>query len=149
MILYHIEKSKFQDVWPPEGTLHGKGRWNRIGQWIIYTSPSIALAKLEILANDNFLPIERVCMVIEVSDEAAVFEVDEDLLPPKWYEFPPNSQHTKLTDAFLNLDKLLMKVPSAQCHREHNYLINVKHSRFEEQVRLVETFKEIFDPRLK
>ncbi|MFY0601330.1 MAG: RES domain-containing protein [Cyclobacteriaceae bacterium] len=134
MILYHILKSKFQHVWPPEGTLFADGRWNQMGQWIIYTSPHISLAKLEVLANDSCLPIDRVCMTIEVSGEYEILELEPDDLPNDWMKKPAPSSLVHLTKSFLESDCVLMKVPSAQSISEFNYLINVRHRDFHKQV---------------
>ena len=111
MILYHLDKWKYRNTWPPEGTLHADGRWNKPGQWIIYTSPTISLAKLEILANDNNLPIKRVCMTIELPDSIDVFEVDINTLPDNWMDKPYPPQLSDYTTEFLRSNKLLMEVP--------------------------------------
>ena len=92
MILYHLDKWKYRNIWPPEGTLHADGRWNKPGQWIIYASSTISLAKLEILANENNLPIKRVCMTFEIPDSAKVFELHADSLPENWIAKPYPSQ---------------------------------------------------------
>ncbi|MEQ9299355.1 MAG: RES family NAD+ phosphorylase [Cyclobacteriaceae bacterium] len=149
MILYHLDRYKYRDAWPPRGSLYGEGRWNRAGQWVIYCSPSIALAKLEILANESYLPVERVCMTIEVSGQPSVYKIKKKQLPNDWFAKPyPKFLHL-MTRAFLESDHLLMEVPSAQSHREHNYLIKVDHPRFNEDVRLINVLPEPFDDRLK
>ncbi len=148
MILYHLDKWKYRNIWPPEGTLHADGRWNKPGQWIIYTSPTISLTKLEILANENNLPIKRVCMIIEVPDDAEIFEIDVATLPKNWMAKPYPSQLINYTSQFLASDKLLMRVPSAQSFREHNYLIDIRHPEFHAKVRKLDVFEEPFDARL-
>ncbi|MCK5277162.1 MAG: RES family NAD+ phosphorylase [Cyclobacteriaceae bacterium] len=149
MILYHINKWKYRNVWPPEGTLFADGRWNKPGQWIIYTSLTISLAKLEILANENNLPIKRVCMTIEVSDSADVFEIDVDALPENWMSKPYPVQLVNYTSQFLTSGNLLMRVPSAQSYREQNFLINVRHPKFNDSVKLSDVSEEPFDSRLR
>ncbi|MEQ8238546.1 MAG: RES domain-containing protein, partial [Cyclobacteriaceae bacterium] len=88
MILYHLEKSKFKDIWPPQGTLFSDGRWNKAGQWIIYCSPNISLAKLEILANENRMVNERVCMTIDVQEIIDIYEINIKDLPQNWMAKP-------------------------------------------------------------
>ena len=149
MILYHLDKWKYKDVWPPEGTLHAEGRWNKARQWVIYTSPNISLAKLEILANENNLPINRVCMKIEVQEGVDIFELTSDKLPFDWMDKPYPSELVKFTSEFLNSNCLLMTVPSAQSYNEYNYLINVRHKDFHEKVKLIGVYEEPFDTRLK
>ena len=149
MILYHLDKRKYRDVWPPEGTLHASGRWNKSGQWIIYTSPTIALAKLEILANENNLPLKRVCMTIEVKEDAKIFKVTKEELPDNWIDKPYPLYLVDYTIGFLESKCLLMSVPSAQSHRENNFLINVRHPDFSKKVKLLDVIEEPFDPRLR
>jgi len=149
MILYHLDKWKYRAVWPPEGTLHADGRWNKPGQWLIYCSPAISLSKLEILANENNLPIRRVCMTIDVADNADVFEVSEKKLPVNWMEKPYPPTLIEYTQQFIESGLLLMQVPSAQSYREHNYLINVRHPEFNKRVKLLDVAEEPFDSRLK
>ncbi|MEN8248884.1 MAG: RES family NAD+ phosphorylase [Bacteroidota bacterium] len=149
MILYHLEKKKYADVWPPEGTLFAEGRWNKPGQWVIYASSTISLAKLEILANENSFSIKRVCMTIEVSEEATIFNIKKNQLPFDWHNKPYPVGLADLTSRFLASGKLLMQVPSAQSYTESNYLINVRHQKFYSFVKLKKVQDEPFDPRLK
>ncbi len=149
MILYHLEKRKYKGVWPPEGTLHADGRWNTPGQWIIYTSPTISLAKLEILANERNLPIKRVCVTIEIPDTVEVYEVSKNKLPSNWMDKPYPATLAVLTANFLKKGKLVMQVPSAQSYTEYNYLLNVRHPKFYQLVKVLGVDSEPFDARLK
>lgn len=149
MILYHLDKSKYKDVWPPEGTLYADGRWNSAGQWVIYTSPTISLAKLEILANENNLPVERVCMTIEVPDTVKIYNVDLSKLPSNWMDSPYPNELVEITAEFLNSGKMIMSVPSAQSMREVNYILNVRHPEFYSIIKLLDVKLEPFDYRLK
>jgi len=149
MIIFHLDKTKYKDNWPPEGTLHAEGRWNKPRQWIIYCSSTISLAKLEILANENNLPINRVCMTVEVPDNTEVFEVTLQELPDNWMTKPYPKKLIAFTDRFLESNKyLLMKVPSTQSPSEFNYLVNVRHKDFHQKVKLLSVIEEIFDYRL-
>jgi len=149
MMLYHLDKWKYKDVWPPEGTLHADGRWNRAGQWVIYTSSTISLAKLEILANENNLPLKRICMTIEVPDSTEIFIKPIKDLPINWMEKPAPVKLLELTTEFLLSGKLIMEVPSAQSYLESNFIINVRHKDFHSKVKLLDVKEEPFDPRLK
>ena len=149
MILYHLDKWKYRAVWPPEGTLFADGRWNKPGQWIIYASPSISLAKLEILANESSLPVKRVCMTLEIAEKADIYEITSKDLPENWMVRPYPAILTDFTKQFINSGRQLMQVPSAQSYREQNYLINVRHPDFHKQVKLLDVAEEPFDSRLK
>jgi len=149
MILYHLDKWRYRDVWPPEGALFAEGRWNKLRQWVIYSSPSISLAKLEILANTNSLPSDCICMTIEVSDNMDIQSISKKSLPENWMNKPYPTELVRFTSKFISLGKLLMQVPSAQSHNESNYLINVRHPDFHEQVKMLQVTREPFDSRLK
>jgi len=149
MILYHLDKWKYKDTWPPEGTLHADGRWNRMGQWVIYSSQTISLAKLEILANENNLPLKRICMTLEVPDSTMIFEVLSKDLPLNWMTKPAPVQLLDLTAKFLASGQLIMQVPSAQSYRESNFIVNVRHKDFHSSVKLLDVKPEPFDDRLK
>ena len=148
MILYHLDKWRYRKIWPPEGSIHAEGRWNKAGQWIIYASPSISLAKLETLANTNNLPLRGVCMIMEVKHKSTVFEIQSSDLPDNWMQKPPPLILKIIMAEFLKSDCILMKVPSAQSYTESNFLINVRHPRFNKLVKLVSVAEEPFDPRL-
>jgi len=149
MILYHLDKWKYREVWPPEGALYADGRWNKPRQWVIYCSPTISLAKLEILANDSSLPIDRICMVLEVSDDAGIQTINLKSLPENWRNKPYPPELIGFTTRFLTSRNLLLKVPSAQSPSESNFLINARHPDFHSQVRLLDVTAEPFDVRLK
>ena len=149
MILYHLDRSKYRNAWPPRGSLYAEGRWNRAGQWVIYCSPSIALAKLEVLANESFLPVARICMTIELTEQSNVYEVEREQLPGDWFAKPYPKSLQLIANKFFESEHLLMKVPSAQSHREYNCLIKVDHPRFSKDVRLIDVLPEPFDDRLK
>jgi RES domain-containing protein len=148
MILYHLDKWKYRKVWPPEGALFADGRWNKPGQWVIYSSPTVSLAKLEILANENSLPIKRVCMTIKVADNAEVFDIKPKDLPHDWMDIPYPVSLVDFTEQFIDSGKLLMLAPSAQSYQEYNYLINVRHPDFNKKVKLLKLAEEPFDHRL-
>lgn len=148
MILYHLEKKKYRNVWPPEGTLFTDGRWNRSGQWVIYTSETIALAKLEILANENNLPVKRVCMTIKIESIGGTYKFQKSELPGNWMDKPYPLELVKFTTQFLGSGNLLMRIPSAQSYREFNYLISVRHADFHSKVKLLDISEEHFDSRL-
>jgi len=143
MIIYRMEKES-------RGAIYSEGRWNKPGQWIVYCSVSIALCKLEILANSGNLPISRVVISLEVADNAPVYELPEELMPPFWWGVPYPEVLSEITGEFLKDNTYAaMKVASAQSNREFNYLLNPSHPEFTNYVKVISTLPENFDPRLK
>lgn len=150
MIVYRMEKEKYQDFWPSRGALYSEGRWNKPGQWIVYCSESIALCKLEVLANSGNLPISRVIMSIKIADNAPIYELAEDLMPTLWYDFPYPDVLSEITGEFIKDNSYVaMKVPSAQSKREFNFLLNPAHEGFSKLVKVISKEPESFDSRLK
>jgi RES domain-containing protein len=149
MIVYCIQKRKYS-AWPPQGALYAEGRWNKQGQWIIYTSESVSLAKLEILANSKILPRNMVLHKIELSSRSTIRLVEKEQLSNDWRNIHYQDELHKITDSFLRMTgELVMRVPSAQSVTEHNYLINPGHEKFDSWVNLIRTSEEPFDHRLK
>ncbi len=150
MIVYRMEKKKYEDHWPSRGALYSEGRWNKPGQWVVYCSESIALCKLEILANSGNLPIDRVVMTVEITDDSLIYDLPDKYLPQFWWSVPYPEILSNITGEFLK-DKsyLAMKIPSAQSKRENNYLLNPSHTEFHSLVKLLSVENERFDPRLK
>ncbi len=105
---------------------------------------------MEVLANSGNLPISRVIVSIEIADNAPVYELSEDLLPPFWYGIPYPDVLSDITGEFLKDNSYVaMKIPSAQSRREFNYLLNPSHPDFSKLVTVLSTTPENFDTRLK
>ena len=89
MLVYKIEKKKYESIFPPRGSLYCDGRWSRKDMWVVYSSESIALAKLEILANTgSTLPKNRIVKIMEIEDNAPLVEITPEDLPSNWAETP-------------------------------------------------------------
>ncbi|MCK5209929.1 MAG: hypothetical protein KAQ79_17970, partial [Cyclobacteriaceae bacterium] len=70
-------------------------------------------------------------------------------LPENWMSKPYPVQLVNYTSQFLTSGNLLMRVPSAQSYREQNFLINVRHPKFNDSVKLSDVSEEPFDSRLR
>jgi RES domain-containing protein len=150
MILYTIQKDSYKHVWPCRGALFAEGRWNRPGQWIIYTCATVSLAKLEILANSPLLPKNMFVMEIEVKPKAIIKYLKQGDLPSDWYKIPYAPQLAEITSDFLLREKEhILAVPSAQSYRENNFLINAGHPDFHDLCKLKNVEAEKFDDRLR
>lgn len=145
MILYRLAQEKFAKL-QASGMAN---RWNRSEQYILYTSFSISLCALELLAHTNgFRPVGTFkIMHIEVPD-APVREVRPNELPDAWQQLAAYSLTQSIgSDWYTRMDHLLLKVPSAMVPSECNYAINTRHPDFEQQVRLVRVEDFFWDER--
>ncbi len=148
MIVYRFSHPKYANDLSGNGARLKGGRWNNIGTPVIYTSASISLALLEVLANALTL------------DELQLMRLMEIELPLSEKAHPVSLQNLK-ANWFLDFDytqwlgseilqskeALHFQCPSAIIHREQNYLINPLHPAFK-KVKIKSASDFHFDERL-
>lgn len=131
--VWRITKSKHAETaFTGEGAELAGGRWNSRGTRIVYTSWSISLAILEILAhlqNESHLASY---VLFEVKfEEHQIEHLDLEHLPPDWSAYPPSASTQVIGDTWVSEQRsLALKVPSAIVPMEENYLINPRHPDF-------------------
>jgi RES domain-containing protein len=147
MLLYRIEKAKYLQVFPSRGSLFSEGRWNRKGMWVVYTSETVALAKLEALANSGSrLPSNRYLITIEIDDKAPVVEITQEELPDDWYSIPYRKKLSHYIQQILDSRMYVAAiVPSIQSTKEKNILLFPDYPKFDKYVKLVGNEPELFD----
>ncbi len=151
MLVYRIESEDFIHEFPPKGSLFAEGRWNRIGTWVVYTSESVSLAKLEVLANSGSnLPSKVYRRTFNIQDDAPFIQLNIGGLRPDWDKIPYPHRLADLIEEIRNEKKFLgCIVPSVHSHQEHNLLLFGDHPAFHSYVKEMEAMPENFDPRLK
>lgn len=148
MILHRITTKAYASDLSGTGAMLYGGRWNRRGIRMLYTSESLSLAALEIIANinSNQLGVNLCC--IEIDFPEALEYIFEEKLPEGWNAFPYTSGSVAFgTDYFKN-GVLCLKVPSAIIPSEYNYLLNPLHDDFH-KIKVVDVRPLILDQRLK
>jgi RES domain-containing protein len=127
-------------------------RWNTIGQTVLYTGATRALATLELIVhirNDKpIVPYEM--MIISLPDDSDLIqEIKPATLPTNWRTYSAYSTLQSIGSKWYKENKfLIMKVPSAIIPQEHNYVINTSHSLYSKGVILVRQEDYFFDDRL-
>ncbi|MFK7952636.1 MAG: RES family NAD+ phosphorylase [Ekhidna sp.] len=130
MILYRITSRAYaRDLSGTGAMLHG-GRWNAKGIRMLYTSESVSLAALEIIANlsGDKLTNNLFCVELEFPDDLMIESIGN--LPDNWDSFPYGSETVSVGTDFIKSEKLCLKVPSAIIPQEYNYLLNPMHDDF-------------------
>lgn len=125
MVLYRVANVKYADDLSGGGARLYGGRWNSEGRPMVYLASSRSLAILESLAHlsPTNIPDNYVMLSIEVPDD--FFEIDIQLLPQNWSEYPEPNILKQIGNSFLQKNEyLLLKVPSAIVPEEFNYLMN-------------------------
>ena len=130
---YRLVKKKYTKK-PLDGSggLHVEGRWHSKGKPIIYSSESIALAKMEILTRlgGERPPIKNYSVFKFVFDEADMCRLKQSELPDEWDAWPHGERTQIIGDDWIDQGKCLaLSVPSATEPRECNILINPLHPK--------------------
>jgi RES domain-containing protein len=152
MFVYRISQTKYA------GSLSAPGidaRWNSLGQKVIYTAGSAALACLENLAHKSGTTLSSgnfSMSIIEIEDSIKIGEItvlELKSLNKEWFKVENYPLTQKLGDSWVSkLESAVLKVPSAIIELEFNYLLNPLHSEFS-KIKIVDINKFTFDPRLK
>ncbi|OYU11297.1 MAG: hypothetical protein CFE38_13010 [Comamonadaceae bacterium PBBC1] len=128
------------------------GRWNAVGNPVVYAGTSIALCTLETLAHigDDIACRNRFLVGIEIPHKLweARQVVAPDSLPKTWVAEPPGMDTVHVGNAWLkSCDSLLLLVPSVIVHEEFNVLINPKH-KDADKIKAQVHRPFVYDPRL-
>jgi RES domain-containing protein len=149
MILYRIAKCNYAaDLSGTGARLYG-GRWNSVGQSMVYLASSRALAVLEVLVHlsPTIFPNDFCLVELEAPDND-VLNIDINTLPHNWQDLSAPGALKQLGNDFLKRkEHLFMKVPSVIVPDDFNYLLNPLHPKAS-QVKLVNQQVFSFDERL-
>ncbi|MBC7909095.1 MAG: RES domain-containing protein [Pyrinomonadaceae bacterium] len=147
---WRIVKTKYAaHAFDGEGARLYGGRWNSPGLRMVYTSESLALAALEILAHmgkSSMLAFYSRCAAH--FDDSLVTSLDRSRLPANWRTYPSPSELQFLGGAWMAAEtSVVLEVPSVMIETESNYLLNPLHPDYASLViDPPEPFD--FDPRL-
>ena len=127
-------------------------RWNKKGEFVLYSSSSRSLSTLELVVHRNAIKptIPYKIMVISVADDDNLTHtIKTKDLPNKWNAMQAYAECQEIgSHWYQNKTSLILKIPSAIIQQEHNYIINTKHPEFEKQVQLIRTENYFWDERL-
>jgi RES domain-containing protein len=131
MIAYRIADAR-HPIFDPTGAMLYGGRWNSIGQRVIYAAESYAGAMLEVLVHANLAILPKNHRVVRISiPDAVKVETMTPSLLPGW-----NSEALTTTRAFgdrwlREMRTAILRVPSVVTEgREDNILLNPLHHQF-------------------
>ncbi|MEP4093260.1 RES family NAD+ phosphorylase [Reichenbachiella sp.] len=147
MILYRITTKPYINDLSGTGAMLYGGRWNAKGQRMIYTSESLSLAMLEIMANlsSKLLGRSFYCVELELPKETVIETLQ--VLPDQWNAYPYTLATIEMGNDFLKGGGACLKVPSASIPSEFNYLLNPLHDDFR-HLKVVDARPIMFDHRL-
>jgi RES domain-containing protein len=149
---YRIFKSKHAARWfDGEGAFLFGGRWNSPGTRLLYASPSLSLAALEMLVNLNAdgLLSAYAYATLEFENDLIMPVHEFRKLPNDWAASPATGATQAIGDEWAaTMLSAILQVPSAVLPVESNFILNVDHPDFSKvSVGTVKVFE--FDPRLQ
>jgi RES domain-containing protein len=151
MFVYRIAVERFANEIKGEGARLFGGRWNPIGVPLIYTSESVAVAALEVLANFPMnIPVSDYRLVtFEVPEGVSMKTMTVQELQAGWDDPLPHPSTVEIGRGWvMSAASLVLRVPSAVLHGNGwNLLLNPAHLEFG-LVQLVDNSPFAFDRRL-
>ncbi len=148
MELFRISTKEYSKQLTASGS---PNRWNKRGEFVLYTSGSRSLSTLELVVHRNAIKpsVAYRTMVICLSDNPSIHSIDRKELPKQWTKMQAYAQLQEIgSQWYQNKNSLVLKIPSAIIQQEYNYIINTKHPEFESQIKLIHTENYFWDERL-
>lgn len=148
MEVFRVSSTKYSK----ELTASGKAaRWNKDGEFVIYTGETRSLAMLENIVHKSIQTgLDYETMIISITDSEDVFSRKKiSDLPSNWRDI---SAYSKLQDLgskwYHSKESLVLQVPSVIVPQEFNYIINANHPEFKNRITLVRQEEFVLDNRL-
>lgn len=149
MELFRISAEKHSSKLTSSGA---SNRWNKKGEYVIYTGSSRSLSTLELVVHRNFIKPDVIykVMIISVPDtDNLIKTIKINDLPNNWRQFEAYSKLQKIGSEWINSrESLLLQVPSAIIPQEYNYIINTEHPDFKKSIKLIRNENYFWDERL-
>lgn len=133
-----------------EGARRFGGRWNPKGFGVVYTSSSLSLAILEIMANtgSRVFPENPRSIRISIPDNISIDSIEISHLPDNWLKSPAPAALSEIGKEWLEEgETAVFPVPSAVVPQERNFLLNPQHDEFG-GIKVVEVEELPLDQRL-
>lgn len=149
MIVYRLASPLWIDDLSGTGAKQYGGRWNTVGNPVLYTSQNISLCMLETLVQGRRERLKGLFAVakIRLPQDHSVLDLTDDGVPTSWNKHPHPLETQKIGDRWLQRrEHLAMRVPSAANALEYNFLINPSHSDFN-KIELLDTIDLAFNSR--
>jgi RES domain-containing protein len=148
MEVFRVSSTKYSK----ELTASGKAaRWNKDGEFVIYTGETRSLAMLENIVHKSIQTgLDYETMILSIADLEGVFSRKKiSDLPSNWRDI---SAYSKLQDIgskwYHSKESLVLQVPSVIVPQEFNYIINANHPEFKNHIILVRQEEFVLDNRL-
>lgn len=147
MQVYRLARRKYAQHLDGQGAALFGGRWNSVGQPVVYSAQHRSLAVLEYRVN-NPLPAQDLLMITIKVPADSQQQITLDELPEEWARYAFENPCARLGDQWLAEGKaLLLRVPSAVVTLENNVLVNPLHPMMD-QVKILDASPFMVDERM-
>jgi RES domain-containing protein len=133
MHIYRFGLKKFISDLSGQGAKIYGGRWNAVGNAMLYSSYSPSLAMLEFACNASGITktIQTSLLTLKLDSKVKIEIITLNDLPANWQQVPSPDSLKVIGNNWLKSNKTLaLKVPSAIMPLECNLLINSLHKEF-------------------
>ena len=130
---WRLVTRRFKDTaFDGEGARISGGRWNSVGNPVVYTAATTSLGLLELLAHSSTTRLLPFYLAIPVVfDERLVDRFDRAQIPKGWRSHPLPRGTQKIGDGWIAPGhSCILEVPSVIVPRESNFILNPKHPNF-------------------
>ncbi|HTM63077.1 MAG TPA: RES family NAD+ phosphorylase [Gammaproteobacteria bacterium] len=152
-VWYRAHRSnKMAEVFSGDGGLLAAGRWNHMGNKVIYCSESIALCTLEWLCHHGLSVsgFDYYRYSIDIPDKL-ILKFPVEKLPKDWSQTPSTDVTRDLAEEYLFQNKkyFALAVPSVVVPEEFNLVINPLHDAFKNIYKNIQTLGKYSSPDRK
>lgn len=147
---WRIVKKRFETTaFDGDGARLYGGRWNTVGNRMIYTASSRSLAALEMVVHVNNTGLLKRYVILSIEfPHKFITTIEQSALPAEWRDSPAPSKLQEIGDDWLSsMKSVVLAVPSVIIPEEKNYLLNPAHPDFS-TLRLSNPLRFEFDGRL-
>lgn len=133
MTSWRLVKRRCKDTaFDGEGARVSGGRWNSVGNPVVYTAATTSLGLLELLAHSSTTRLLPYYLAIPVFfDERLVDRFDRTQLPKGWRSHPLPRGTQKIGDGWIAPGhSCILEVPSVIVPHESNFMLNPNHPDF-------------------
>ncbi len=148
MLVYRITQSKHAyDIFGTGAALF-PGRWNKMGQAVLYTGANPEIALLEVLVHASNSNLNNLDMLMLEIPDNLIAEISISDLPSNWAEYPAPTHLAEIASKhFIQTKALALKLPSSIIRTAHIVLLNCSHQEYKKVV-IKDQHPFILDKRL-
>lgn len=152
MDAYRLTHSRYAEDVSGFGAYKTGGRWNPKGYYALYLSEHPCGAILETLIHipPQIIPENYSLVIYHISEQAKIETIEESELPSGWrqrgYDLATFQEFGK--NRLFDKNLLGLYIHSSVAYPSHNFILNPKHNKFSDSIKISDIRPYVFDTRL-